>query len=75
MKKYRAKLTQYAVQRKEHDSRSEVIETVLEQVPSEITEWDERMIRQLVETVKVISKTQIIVCLKNGAEIEQTITY
>ena len=75
LKKYRAKLTQYAVQRKEHDSRSEVIETVLEQVPSEITEWDESMIRQLVETVKVISKTQIIVCLKNGSEIEQTITY
>ena len=75
LKKYRTKLTQYAVQRKEHDSRSEVIETVLEQVPSEITEWDESMICQLVETVKVISKTQIIVCLKNGSEIEQTITY
>jgi len=36
-----------------------------------ITEWDESVIRQMVETVKVLSKNEIIVTLKGGAEINQ----
>lgn len=36
-----------------------------------ITEWDESMIRQMVDTVKVMSKNKIIVTLKGGAEINQ----
>ena len=36
-----------------------------------ITEWDESVIRQMVETVKVVSKSEIIVTLKGGAEINQ----
>ena len=36
-----------------------------------ITEWDESVIRQMVETVKVLSKNEIIVTLKGGAEIKQ----
>ena len=36
-----------------------------------ITEWDESIIRQMVETVKVVSKNEIIVTLKGGAEINQ----
>ena len=36
-----------------------------------ITEWDESMIRQMVDTVKVMSKNEIIVTLKGGAEINQ----
>ena len=36
-----------------------------------ITEWDESVICQMVETVKVLSKNEIIVTLKGGAEIKQ----
>lgn len=36
-----------------------------------ITEWDESVIRQMVETVKVLSKNEIILTLKGGAEINQ----
>ena len=36
-----------------------------------ITEWDESVIRQMIETVKVVSKSEIIVTLKGGAEINQ----
>ena len=36
-----------------------------------ITEWDESMIRQMVDTVKVMSKNKIIATLKGGAEINQ----
>ena len=40
---------------------------------AEITEWTEDMIRQLVDTVKVLSADRILVCLRGGMEIEQTI--
>ena len=46
---------------------------VLEQAPGEIA-WDESIIRQLVDTVKVISKERIEVHLRGGAVIEQTMT-
>ena len=39
----------------------------------EIAEWQEDMIRQLVDTVKVLSADRIRVCLRGGMEIEQTI--
>jgi hypothetical protein len=38
---------------------------------SEITEWDESMIRQIVDTIKVISEDRILVCLRGGMEIEE----
>ena len=47
--------------------------SVDEAVKSCITEWDEDMIRQLVDTVKVLSTDRIRVCLRGGMEIEQTI--
>lgn len=40
---------------------------------TEITEWNECMIRQLVDTVKVLSADRILVCLRSGIEIEQTV--
>lgn len=44
---------------------------LLERDAFSITEWDESMIRQMVDTVKVMSKNEIIVTLKGGAEINQ----
>ena len=38
-----------------------------------LTEWNEGMIRQLVETVKVISKEKLLVTLQGGIQIEQNI--
>ena len=36
-------------------------------------EWDESIVRQLVDTVKVLSADRIMVCLQGGIEIEQMI--
>lgn len=47
----------------------------LENASPHITEWDESAIRQLVETVKVLSKDEIAVTLKGGIEIQQKIMY
>ena len=43
----------------------------LQQAPAEIQEWNETLIRQLVETVTVISAEEIIVTLKGGTEVHQ----
>ena len=45
----------------------------MEQLPAELTQWEESAIRQLVDTVKVLSKDRILVCLRCGAQIEQEI--
>lgn len=47
----------------------------LENASLHITEWDESAVRQLVETVKVLSKDEIAVTLKGGIEIRQKIMY
>ena len=44
---------------------------LLESGTSELTEWDEEIIRQLVDTVKVISKEKILVILRGGIQFEQ----
>ena len=36
-------------------------------------EWDESLIRQLVDTVQVLAKDRIRVCLRGGMEVEQVI--
>ena len=52
-----------AMQRIEH------AKAVLEQASSEITEWDERVIRQLVESVKVVSSTKLEIQIRGGTVI------
>lgn len=47
----------------------------LETASPYITEWDESAVRQLVETVKVLSKDEIVVTLKGGIEVQQKIMY
>lgn len=46
---------------------------LLDGASSELTEWNESVIRQLVDTVKVISASRILVCLRGGMEIEQEV--
>ena len=40
---------------------------------AEITEWDENIIRQLVDSVKVLSADRVRICLRGGIEIERTV--
>ena len=46
---------------------------VMEQVSAEITQWDEPVIHDLVDTVKVISKDQIEVYLRDGSVVKQKV--
>ena len=47
--------------------------SILNAGSAEIEEWDEKMIRQLVDTVKVLSADRIRVYLRGGMEIEQAV--
>ena len=49
----------------------EAVVTAMEQLPAELTQWEESTIRQLVDTVKVLSKDRILVCLRGGIQIKQ----
>ena len=40
---------------------------------AEITEWNESIIRQLVDSVKVLSADRVRICLRGGIEIERTV--
>lgn len=51
--------------------RMEDVAKVLAQEPVELAQWDESLIRQLVDTVRVISAEKIVVRLRGGMEIEQ----
>lgn len=51
--------------------RMEEAAAALSQEAMELTQWDESLIRQLVDTVRVISAEKIVVCLRGGVEIEQ----
>lgn len=53
--------------------RLQEAESLLAGAPSEITEWDEALVPQTVETVKVLSAHEILVCLKGGTEIRETV--
>ena len=46
---------------------------VMQSASPHLTEWNETIIRQLVEQVKVLSKDEIEVRLKNGTEIRQCV--
>ena len=50
-----------------------IVHSALETADHRLTRWDEEMIRQLVHTVKVVSKDCIRVYLTDGTEIEQTV--
>ena len=55
------------------NSRIQNAVDILSAGTAEITEWDESVIRQLVDTVKVLSADRIRVYLQGGIEIERTI--
>lgn len=54
-------------------TRMKQAEQAIENAASTITEWNENAVRQIVERVTVLSADEILVRIKGGAEIKQTI--
>ena len=64
----RAELEQRQAEDAELTSHMELAADTLEQAGTAITEWDEYQIRALVESVRILSKEEILVRLKSGIE-------
>lgn len=45
----------------------------MREAPTEITEWDEHLIHQLVEEVKVMSADKLLIRFRNGVVVEQAL--
>lgn len=69
MKEKRVALEQEQANDTETNWRIQRAKELLGNASVEIKEWDEDMIRQLVESVKILSATQIRVTLKGGVEL------
>ena len=54
-------------------TRMKQAEQAVENAAQTITEWNENAVRQIVERVTVLSAEEILVQIKGGAEIKQTI--
>ena len=73
----KAQRTQLEARHKNNAAMTQRLNTaaaLLTEAPPELTEWDETIIRQLMDTVKVISAEEIVVYLQGGLEITQKIT-
>ena len=44
---------------------------ILSDSSAEIKEWDESLIRQLVDSIKVLSEDRVRICLRGGIEVER----
>ncbi len=55
------------------DARLAQVEAALQAAPPELRTYDDMLVRQIVDVVKVISETRILVVLKDGREAEQNI--
>lgn len=73
LKEKRAGIEELQQQNSQANLRIETAAAVMEQVSAEITQWDEPVIRGLVDTVKVISKDQIEVYLRGGSVVKQKV--
>lgn len=63
-------------QRKENSEMARRIDSAsaaMERITAALTQWDEMLIRQIVDTVRVASAEEIVVTLKNGEEIGQSL--
>ena len=73
LKKQKEEILQSSVDTDRICTRMKQAEQAVENAASTITEWNENAVRQIVERVTVLSTDEILVRIKGGAEIKQTI--
>ena len=71
LKAKRVELEQQQAEDAELTSHMELAADTLEQAGTAITEWNERNIRDLVASVRILSKEEILVRLRSGIEVKQ----
>ena len=72
-KRRKAKILQIRQEQEQTNRRVQAVASVLKTASSELTEWDDNVIYQLLEKVTVLSRERTRVTLRDGLEIEQTV--
>ena len=73
LKKQKEGILQSSVDTDRICTRMKQAEQAMETTAQTITEWSENAVRQIVERVTVLSADEVLVRIKGGAEIKQTI--
>ncbi|MCR4436975.1 MAG: hypothetical protein QHH06_15100 [Clostridiales bacterium] len=76
LKDLQKKKTQYTEQEARQDSfqrRVEDMKKFLKTADCKLSEFDNQLVRQLIQSIKVMSKNKIIIRFKSGFEMEQTL--
>lgn len=73
LKKQKEEILQSSADADRVCTRMKQAEQAIENTAQTITEWNENAVRQIVERVTVLSTDEILVQIKGGAEIKQTI--
>ena len=73
LKKQKEEILQSSADADRVCTRMKQAEEAIENTASTITEWSENAVRQIVERVTVLSADEVLVQIKGGAEIKQTI--
>lgn len=72
-KRRKAMILQIRQEQEQTNRRVQAVASVLKTASSELTEWDDNVVYQLLEKVTVLSRERIRVTLRDGLEIEQTV--
>lgn len=72
-KRRKAMILQIRQEQEQTNRRVQAVASVLKTASSELTEWDDNVVYQLLERVTVLSRERIRVTLRDGLEIEQTV--
>ena len=73
LKRRKANIMQLRQEQEQTNRRMQAVASALKTTSSELTEWDENVIYQLLEKVTVLSRERIRVTLRDGLEIEQAV--
>lgn len=72
-KRRKAMILQIRQEQEQTNRRVQAVASVLKTASSELTEWDDNVVYQLLEKVTVLSRERIRVTLRDGLEIEQAV--
>ena len=72
-KRRKANILQIRQEQEQTSRRVQAVASVLKTASSELTEWNDNVIYQLLEKVTVLSRERIRVTLRDGLEIEQAV--
>ena len=73
LKHRKANILQIRQEQEQIERRVHAATAVMNTLPSELTEWDDNIVYQMLEKVSVLSREKIRVTFRGGTEIEQTV--